>query len=59
MSYANGNFASQKFIGRAILEDKTIYPDEALMSRLYVINAHDPKIERLMNRLWIRIKTGN
>jgi hypothetical protein len=29
------------------------------MSRLYVINAHDPKIERLMNRLWIRIKTGS
>jgi putrescine transport system substrate-binding protein len=58
VSYANGNFASQKFIDRAILEDKTIYPDEALMSRLYVINAHDPKIERLMNRLWIRIKTG-
>jgi putrescine transport system substrate-binding protein len=59
VSYANGNFASQKFIDRAILEDKTIYPDEALMSRLYVINAHDPKIERLMNRLWIRIKTGS
>jgi putrescine transport system substrate-binding protein len=58
VSYANGNLASQKFIDRAILEDKTIYPDEALMSRLYVINAHDPKIERLMNRLWIRIKTG-
>ncbi|MEA3073608.1 MAG: putrescine transport system substrate-binding protein [Alphaproteobacteria bacterium] len=58
VSYANGNLASQKFIDRAILEDKTIYPDDALMSRLYVINAHDPKIERLMNRLWIRIKTG-
>jgi putrescine transport system substrate-binding protein len=58
VSYANGNLASQKFIDRAILEDKTIYPDDAMMSRLYVINAHDPKTERLMNRLWIRIKTG-
>ena len=28
------------------------------MSRLYTINAHDPKTERLMNRLWTRIKTG-
>jgi putrescine transport system substrate-binding protein len=58
VSYANGNLASQKFIDRAILEDKTIYPDDAMMSRFYVLNAHDPKTERLMNRLWIRIKTG-
>jgi putrescine transport system substrate-binding protein len=58
VSYANGNLASQKFIDKAIFEDKTIYPDEAMMSRLYVINAHDPKTERMMNRLWIRIKTG-
>jgi putrescine transport system substrate-binding protein len=58
VSYANGNLASQKFIDKSIMEDKTIYPDDAMMSRLYVINAHDPKTERLMNRLWIRIKTG-
>jgi putrescine transport system substrate-binding protein len=58
VSYANGNLASQKFIDKAILEDKTVYPDEAMMSRLYVIKAHDLKTERLMNRLWTRIKTG-
>jgi putrescine transport system substrate-binding protein len=58
VSYANGNLASQQFIDRAIFEDKTIYPDDAMMRRLYVLNARDPKTERLMNRLWIRIKTG-
>jgi len=58
VSYANGNLASQKFLDRTILDDKTIYPDDAMMRRLYVINARDPKTERLMNRLWIRIKTG-
>jgi len=57
-SYANGNLASQKFIDHAILDDKTIYPDEALMKKLYTISAHDPKTQRLMNRLWTRIKTG-
>lgn len=57
VSYANGNLASQKFLNRAILEDRTIYPDEAMMSRLYLLDAHDPKTERLMNCLWIRIKT--
>ena len=35
-----------------------IYPDEAMMARLYTINARDPKSERLMNRMWTRIKTG-
>jgi putrescine transport system substrate-binding protein len=58
ISYANGNLASQKFIDKAILEDKTIYLDEATMRRLYTISAHDPKTQRLINRLWTRIKTG-
>jgi putrescine transport system substrate-binding protein len=58
ISYANGNLASQKFIDKAILDDKTIYPDEATMRKLYTISAHDPKTQRLMNRLWTRIKTG-
>ena len=42
VSYANGNLASQKFIDQAILEDQTIYPDDATMARLYtIIRAHD------------------
>jgi putrescine transport system substrate-binding protein len=58
ISYANGNLASQKFIDKAILEDRSIYPDAAMMNRLYTINAHDQRTQRLMNRLWTRIKTG-
>ena len=58
LSYANGNLASQPLIDRAVLEDPTVYPDEATMNRLYTISAHDPKTTRLMNRLWARIKTG-
>ncbi len=58
ISYANGNLASQKFIDKAISEDKTIYPDAAMISRLYTYQAHDAKTVRFMNRLWTRIKTG-
>jgi len=58
ISYANGNLASQKFIDKAILDDKGIYPDEATMRRLYTISAHNSKTQRLINRLWTRIKTG-
>ena len=33
--------------------------DEALMARLYVIAAKDQKAQRVLNRLWTRVKTGN
>ncbi len=58
ISYANGNLASQKFIDRAILDDRTVYPDAATLATLYTITAHDQKTQRLINRLWTRIKTG-
>jgi putrescine transport system substrate-binding protein len=59
IAYANGNLASQKFVDKAILDDRTIYPDAATMARLYIVLAHDQKTERLVNRLWTRIKTGS
>jgi len=58
LSYANGNLASQKFINPAILDDRGIYPDEATMQRLYTAKARDVTTQRIMNRLWTRIKTG-
>ena len=58
ISYANGNAASRALIDRTIVEDKTIYPDQATMKTFYTIQSHDQKTQRLMNRLWTRIKTG-
>ncbi len=58
IAYANGNLASQKFIDKSIIDDRTIYPDTATMAKLYTITAHDQKTQRLINRLWTRIKTG-
>jgi putrescine transport system substrate-binding protein len=57
VSYANGDKPSP-FIDKSILDDPTIYPDAATMAKLYTIKAHDPKTQRLINRLWTRIKTG-
>ena len=58
ISYANGNLASQKLIDKEVLDDPTIYPDAETMSRLYTIKVYDAPTQRLMNRLWTRIKTG-
>ncbi len=58
MSYANCNLASQKLIDPKILNDKNIYPDEATQKKLFVIQARDAPTQRVINRLWTRVKTG-
>ncbi|WP_407165016.1 polyamine ABC transporter substrate-binding protein [Bradyrhizobium sp. ORS 111] len=58
LSYANGNLASQKLIDPKIINDRDIYPDEAMQKQLFVITARDPATQRIINRLWTRVKTG-
>jgi putrescine transport system substrate-binding protein len=58
LSYANGNLASQKLIDPKILSDKNIYPDEETLKKLFVITARDPATQRVINRLWTKVKTG-
>jgi putrescine transport system substrate-binding protein len=58
VAYANGNLASQKFIDKKVLDDPGIYPDAATLSRLYTVGARGPRAQRLINRIWTRVKTG-
>ena len=58
LSYANGNLVSQKLISAKVINDKTIYADEATMKRLFVIAARDQAAQRVVNRVWTRVKTG-
>jgi putrescine transport system substrate-binding protein len=58
LGYANGNTPNPQLIDRAVLDDRTVYPDEATLAKLYTISARDPKSQRLINRMWTRIKTG-
>jgi putrescine transport system substrate-binding protein len=57
VSYPSGD-APSDLIDKSILEDRTVYPDSTTMAKLYTIIAHDQKTQRLINRLWTRIKTG-
>ena len=52
------NLASQRLIDPKIFNDKTVYPDDDTLKRLFVITARDPATQRIINRLWIRVKTG-
>jgi putrescine transport system substrate-binding protein len=58
VAYANGNLASQKFIDKSALDDKSIYPDARTMDHLYTVSAREQKSQRFVNRLWTKIKTG-
>ena len=41
-----------------MLEDRSVYPDEAGLANLYIITANDQKTQRLINRFWTKVKTG-
>ena len=56
--YANGNKASQQFIEKDILEDPTIYPDDAMLQKLFTVSPYDPKTQRIVTRTWTKVVTG-
>jgi putrescine transport system substrate-binding protein len=58
VSYANGNLASQAFIDKKILENRSIYPDPATMQRLFVSTPYPQNVQRVVTRIWTRVKTG-
>lgn len=58
IQYANGNIASKPLLSAAVRDNPGIYPPDAVMGRLYTITPFDQKSQRLVNRLWTRVKTG-
>jgi putrescine transport system substrate-binding protein len=58
IAYANGNLASQKFVDKKVLNDPAVYPDATTMAKLYIVTARAPAAQRVINRIWTRIKTG-
>jgi len=57
--YANGNLASQKYLNEDVIGDPAIYPDAETVKHLYITTPYPPKIQKLVTRMWTRIKTGN
>ena len=58
VSYANGNLKSQETISAEIKENPSIYPDEVMMGKLFTVTTYEPKIQRIVTRVWTRFKTG-
>ncbi len=56
--YANGNKASQEFLEEDVIGDPAIYPSDATVENLYTVTPYDPKVQRIVTRLWTKIKSG-
>ncbi len=56
--YANGNKASQEFLEEDVITDPAIYPSEETLKNLYTTRPYPPKVQRVVTRLWTKIKSG-
>ncbi|MFE1598682.1 polyamine ABC transporter substrate-binding protein [Methylobacterium sp. ID0610] len=58
VSYASGNLAAKPLVKPEILSNPGIYPDEATFRRLFTNTAYDDRTQRVVTRLWTRVRTG-
>ena len=56
--FANGNAASKEFLEEDVIGDPAIYPDEATLENLYTTSPYPPKVQRVVTRLWTKVKSG-
>ena len=56
--YANGNKASQEHLVEDVIEDPAIYPDEETLQNLSTTTPYPAKVQRVVTRLWTKVKSG-
>ena len=58
VKFPNAIPESKKFISKDILNNKAIYPDQQTLNKLFLAEIANPRVDRMMTRQWINIKTG-
>ncbi|WP_341760579.1 polyamine ABC transporter substrate-binding protein [Candidatus Endowatersipora endosymbiont of Watersipora subatra] len=56
--YANGNKKSQTMLEKRITTDSGIYPDQSTLAKLYTTTPYDLTIQRLITRIWTKVKAN-
>ena len=56
--YANGNKASQQYLIEDVIGDPAVYPDEKTLANLYTTRPYPAKVQRVVTRMWTKIKSG-
>ena len=59
VQYANGNQAADRLVDPALKTNSMIYPTDAMLGKLFALQAMPAKIDRLRTRIWTSIKAGN
>ena len=58
VNYANPNLAANEFVDPAVLANPAVYPDEAVIKRLWAMDLLSPEQDRAITRIWTAIKSG-
>ncbi|MEQ9260170.1 MAG: polyamine ABC transporter substrate-binding protein [Roseovarius sp.] len=56
--YANGNKASQELLIEDVIGDPAVYPDEETVQNLYTTTPYPAKVQRVVTRMWTKVKSG-
>jgi putrescine transport system substrate-binding protein len=59
VAYANGSKDAQPLMDKDILEDPSVYPKAETFAELFTTTPNDPKVQRVVTRLWTKIKSGS
>ena len=56
--YANANKASMPLVDPEITSDPGIFPTEAAKKNLWASTVYNARTDRIITRLWTRVKSG-
>ncbi|MFK7761936.1 MAG: polyamine ABC transporter substrate-binding protein [Roseobacter sp.] len=56
--YANGNAASKEYLVEDVIGDPAIYPDDVTLENLFTTTPYPARTQRVVTRLWTKIKSG-
>ena len=56
--YPNAIPASLEFVDPEIAQDESIFPPEEVMANLFPSPVYDARTDRILTRLWTRVRTG-
>ena len=58
VQYANANAASTPLIDAEVLGNASIYPSDAARANFWTLRPHTSRTDRIVTRLWTRVRTG-
>ncbi|MDF3193029.1 MAG: spermidine/putrescine ABC transporter substrate-binding protein PotF [Gammaproteobacteria bacterium HGW-Gammaproteobacteria-13] len=58
VGYANPNLKAGELMDQEVRNDPSVYPEQAVLDKLYISAELPPTIQRAMTRAWSKIKSG-